>query len=93
MVVLGQSNKVAELLLDVNVDLLLTGPQPSAKSTAVAIAKVRMLFLANNGLHGCCFLPILFDHIHNENILVLNSLEKSLKCMFLETCFKRVLSY
>ena len=35
-----QSGKVAELLLDVNVDVVLQGPQPCAKHTADYITKV-----------------------------------------------------
>lgn len=39
-----QSGKVAELLLDVNVSMVLTGPQPCAKQTTNSIVQVPCVF-------------------------------------------------
>ena len=47
-----QSGKVAELLLDVNVNMVLTGPQPCAKQTTNSIVQVPCVFSNVNGVQN-----------------------------------------
>lgn len=49
---LMQSGKVAELLLDVNVNMVLTGPQPCAKQTTNSIVQVPCVFPTVNGFQN-----------------------------------------